>query len=309
LDYSKIESNNLKLEHIQFSLAEVLESVKYDLDGQVSKKQIQFIVNKGEHYKDYWLGDLVRVKQIILNLASNAVKFTEKGSVKVNIDSRPYNGQDAIYIQVIDSGIGMTEEAAQRIFERFAQADASTTRKYGGTGLGMSITTNLIKMMGGEIDVKSQIDKGTTVSVILPLQEVDMVSKEEAKKSLSAPDLSSKQILVAEDNAINQVLIRSMLKSTKAKVIIAENGQLAIDEVKRGNFDIVLMDIHMPVMDGVEAQQQLKQLSPELPVIALTANVMKNDVENYIRLGFVAHIAKPIDINQLYGSLKHFIDK
>lgn len=309
LDYSKIESNNLQLEHIQFSLTEVLESVKYDLDGQVSNKQVQFIVNKGERYKDYWLGDLVRVKQIILNLASNAVKFTEKGSVKVNIDSRPYSGKDAIYIQVIDSGIGMTEEAAQRIFERFAQADTSTTRKYGGTGLGMSITTNLIKMMGGEIDVQSQLDKGTTVSVILPLQEVDMVSKEKAKKSLSAPDLSSKQILVAEDNAINQVLIQSMLKSTKAKVTIVENGQLAIDEVKKGSYDIVLMDIHMPEMDGVEAQKQLKQLFPKLPVIALTANVMKDDVENYIQQGFVAHIAKPIDINQLYGSLKHFIDK
>ena len=307
LDFSKIESNNLYLEHIQFSLTEVLKSVKYDLDALVSSKRIQFLINKTANFKEYWVGDLVRVKQILLNLASNAVKFTEKGSVELNIDCRFYNGKEAIYIEVVDSGIGMADEVKTRIFERFAQADSSTTRKYGGTGLGMSITTKLINMMDGKIDIESEVGKGTTVSVILPLREVEFTPKAIVKKSLISPDLTNKQILIAEDNDINKVLIEAMLKSTKAIVTLVENGQLALDAMQTRNYDIVLMDIHMPVMDGIEAQQKIKQFNPNLPVIALTANVMKKDVDSYLQEGFVAHIAKPIDINDLYGKLKHYI--
>nr|WP_249297132.1 PAS domain S-box protein [Pseudoalteromonas phenolica] len=226
LDYSKIESNNLELEHAQFSLTEVLESVKYDLDALVSVKQIDFLIEKDKSFVDYWLGDLVRVKQILLNLASNAVKFTDTGSVKIKVSCTRENKQPSLYFEVIDSGIGMSDEALSRIFERFSQADTSTTRKYGGTGLGMSITLSLIKMMGGEI----------------------------------------------EENT----------------------------------FDLVLMDIHMPVMDGSEAQRRINSLRPSIPVIALTANVMKKDVDAYLAQGFVSHIAKPIDIYDLYGVLNSF---
>lgn len=201
----------------------------------------------------------------------------------------------------------MADEVKTRIFERFAQADSSTTRKYGGTGLGMSITTKLINMMDGKIDIESEVGKGTTVSVILPLREVEFTPKAIVKKSLISPDLTNKQILIAEDNDINKVLIEAMLKSTKAIVTLVENGQLALDAMQTRNYDIVLMDIHMPVMDGIEAQQKIKQFNPNLPVIALTANVMKKDVDSYLQEGFVAHIAKPIDINDLYGKLKHYI--
>ncbi|NVK23882.1 MAG: PAS domain S-box protein [Gammaproteobacteria bacterium] len=305
LDYSKIEANNLSLETIQFSLTEVLESVKYDLDATVSAKRIEFVINKSNSFVEYWLGDLVRVKQIILNLASNAVKFTEQGSVEVNIGTSDFNGKQAISFEVKDSGIGMSKEAIERIFERFAQADASTTRKYGGTGLGMSITTSLIKMMGGEIDVASIEGAGTTVSVLLPLKPVDFAVEKKIEKSLSAPNLASRRILIAEDNDINKVLIESMLKATQADLTIVENGQLAVEAVQSKDYDVVLMDIHMPVMDGTEAQQLIQSAKPNLPVIALTANVMKSDVEGYLKQGFVAHIAKPIDINDLYGVLKN----
>ncbi|WP_234401339.1 PAS domain-containing sensor histidine kinase [Pseudoalteromonas sp. T1lg23B] len=153
LDYSKIESNGLELEHIQFSLTEVIESVRYELSSLVSLKQIEFIVHKKADFKEYWIGDLVRVKQIMLNLASNAVKFTDQGSVHINIDGQTHDGCPAVYFEVVDSGIGMSKEAIAKIFDRFTQADASTTRRYGGTGLGMSITTSLIKLMGGNIEI------------------------------------------------------------------------------------------------------------------------------------------------------------
>ena len=307
LDYSKIEANNLQLEQIQFSFTEILDSVKYDLEPLISNKHVNFLINKEKNYNEYWVGDLVRIKQIILNLTSNAIKFTDVGKVEIIIGCRTFNEEEAVYMQVIDSGIGMSEEASKRIFERFAQADSSTTRKYGGTGLGMSITTNLIKLMNGKIDVETEVGKGTNVKVTLPLQQVNLVAEPKIRKALSAPNLSNKQILVAEDNAINRVLAESMLKTTKANVTFVDNGKLAVDATKNMTFDLVLMDIHMPVMDGMQAQQKIKHLSPQLPVIALTANVMKEDVDGYLQQGFVAHIAKPIDINKLYGTLKHYL--
>lgn len=309
LDYSKIESNKLELENIPFSLTEVLESVKYDLDSLVSGKRIGFFVNRDKSYNEYWLGDLVRVKQIVLNLATNAVKFTEKGSVQINVSTTPYQGKQVLYLEVIDSGIGMSKAAAEHVFERFTQADTSTTRKYGGTGLGMAITINLIKMMGGTIDIQSALGKGTTVLVTLPLPKVDNKDEKatKVKKAFSAPNLEDKKILVAEDNNINKVLIKAMLTKTNAVLTIVENGQLAVEAVQHDKFDLVLMDIHMPVMDGIKAHQQIQSIAPSLPVIALTANVMDKDIESYYQQGFIAHIAKPIDINELYGTLKYLL--
>ena len=231
LDYSKIESNQLQLEKASFSLTEVLDSITYDLDSLVSEKRIGFTVNKDESYNEYWVGDLVRVKQIILNLSSNAVKFTEKGSVKINASSKVFEGKEAIYLEVVDSGIGMSKEVTEHIFERFTQADSSTTRKYGGTGLGMSITISLVKMMGGEIDIQSKQGLGTTVTIKLPLPKANNIADKAPKKSFKAPNLKGKKILIAEDNNINQVLIKAMMAKTNADITIVENGLLAFEAV------------------------------------------------------------------------------
>ena len=304
LDYSKIESNQLQLEKASFSLTEVLDSITYDLDSLVSEKRIGFTVNKDESYNEYWVGDLVRVKQIILNLSSNAVKFTEKGSVKINASSKVFEGKEAIYLEVVDSGIGMSKEVTEHIFERFTQADSSTTRKYGGTGLGMSITISLVKMMGGEIDIQSKQGLGTTVTIKLPLPKANNIADKAPKKLFKAPNLKGKKILIAEDNNINQVLIKAMMAKTNADITIVENGLLAFEAVQLELFDLVFMDIHMPVMDGIEANQQIKTILPNLPIIALTANVMDKDVKHYYQQGFIFHVPKPIDINELYGTLR-----
>ncbi|QPB82052.1 PAS domain S-box protein [Pseudoalteromonas rubra] len=306
LDYSKIESNQLTLEQAPFSLIDVLDSVKYDLDSIVSKKGIELIVSIESSFTDGWLGDLVRVKQVLLNLISNAVKFTDQGCVKVIVSCTEQNNQQALCIDVIDSGIGMSVEAQQRIFERFAQADSSTTRKYGGTGLGMSITLSLVKLMNGSLDLISKEGEGTQIKVVLPLEKTVLKSSGQKSESLSPPDLTGKHILVAEDNKINQMLIKAILKSTQAALTIVENGTQAVDAVLHTHFDLILMDIHMPEMDGNEAQRQISKSHADMPVIALTANVMTEDVKGYLAQGFVAHVGKPIDMNNLYQVLARF---
>ncbi len=306
LDYSKIESNRLELENKAFSLREVMDSVRYDLDSLVSNKGIDFIVDFDESFEDGWLGDLVRVKQVVLNLASNAVKFTDKGSVELAVTTIERDGQPAIQMIVSDTGIGMSKQALATIYERFSQADSSTTRKYGGTGLGMSITTSLVRLMAGTIAIESEEGVGTKITVVLPLHKAELTEPEAKVKALTPPDLSAKRILIAEDNKINQVLIKSIMKATGADLTLVDNGKQAVVAIEQDLFDIVLMDIHMPEMDGLEAQRIIYQSKPELPVIALTANVMRDDVDGYIAQGFVAHIGKPIDMNSLYGVLSRF---
>lgn len=162
-------------------------------------------------------------------------------------------------------------------------------------------------MMGGEISLDSIIDQGTTVNVILPLKRAKLVSYKEKSKQLAVPYLAGVKILIAEDNQINQMLIQSMLKETHAELKIVENGKLAVEAVEQSAYDLILMDIHMPEMDGTEAQLKIKTIAADLPVIALTANVMADDVDGYLRQGFVAHIAKPIDMGQLYAVLNNHV--
>ncbi|WP_198673732.1 PAS domain S-box protein [Algibacillus agarilyticus] len=309
LDYSKIESNKLDLEQQPFLLAEVLNSVQHDLNSLISTKRIEFLTIIDENFIDGWEGDVVRVKQIVLNLASNAVKFTHKGQVKIEISHVNHGQNNAISLNITDTGIGMSEEAQAQVFERFTQADSSTTRKYGGTGLGMSICISLINLMGGTINLTSVVDQGTCIEVMLPLKAVDVKAGCKTGQSAAAPILVGKRILVAEDNMINQVIIESMLKETQAHVSIVENGKLACDAIQKEDFDLVLMDIHMPEMDGIEAQQKINALKSHIPVIALTANIMVEDVKAYIKQGFVSHVGKPIDMNELYRVLHDYIPK
>jgi PAS domain S-box-containing protein len=306
LDYSKIESNKLSIELAPFSLLEVLNAVKYDMDEMLSSKGVTYSVDIAENFEDGWIGDIVRVKQILLNLVSNAVKFTSKGTVRIKVANCVHKGKQMIAIKVIDSGIGMSKEAQQRIFERFSQADASTTRRYGGTGLGMAITLSLVELMNGDIKLNSIEGTGTTVTVLLPLEPTQIDTQISAKKSLSAPLMSNKKILIAEDNAINQVVIQTMLEDTKASITMVDNGKQAVDAINREDFDLILMDIHMPEMDGVEAHRQISAMKKHIPVIALTANVMPEDVAYYLEEGFDSHLGKPIDMNQLFGMLKQY---
>tara|TARA_R110002012_G_scaffold41523_2_gene113491 strand:+ start:17229 stop:18947 length:1719 start_codon:yes stop_codon:yes gene_type:complete len=308
LDFSKIEANKLALELKPFSLLEILESINSDLNVVAIESSISFNVDISDDFEDGWLGDAVRVKQIILNLASNAVKFTEHGAVNIKLKSGIVNNQKVIQFVVVDTGIGMSQEALDNIFERFSQADMSTTRKYGGTGLGIPITVNLVHLMQGTINIDSVVGQGTTVHVMLPLQSAVLAPKSSPKNKTDIPNLSHIKLLIAEDNEINQIIIQTILENTKAMVDIVDNGELAVKAFSHDEYDLVLMDIQMPVMDGIQAFIQISAINPRVPVIALTANIMAEDIQRYKKLGFKHYIGKPLDIEYLYDTLRSILE-
>jgi CheY-like chemotaxis protein/anti-sigma regulatory factor (Ser/Thr protein kinase) len=255
-------------------------------------------------------GDSLRVRQVISNFLSNAIKFTNDGSVTVLLDCQVQNGQLCLVITVRDTGIGMSQEFINNLFKRFHQESVNTARKFGGTGLGMSINHALVKLMHGEIRVVSTLGEGTQVTTILPLPQV---AQEEVvlpkTEKVSAPDLTGIHILLAEDNKINQEIFCAMLEDTGAKVTLANNGRDAVEKVKSSfdsnklAFDMVFLDIYMPVMGGVQACCMIKKCFPKLPLVSITANVSPSDISHYKDQGFEHHISKPIEISKLYKLL------
>ena len=302
LDLTKIEAGKLTLEHIDFDLKPLLDSVCDSVEAVAAENGVTITTALDADLFTSRVGDPNRVRQILLNLVSNSVKFTSDGTVNINIaESAP----SKLLIKVEDDGIGMSAEALERLFSRFEQADSSTTREYGGTGLGMSITKNLVETMQGQITAESEEGKGTKISVILPLERAEkMIETQQNSNEKPAPDLEGKLVLLAEDNRINQVIFLSMMKETRAQVIVAENGQQAVELAAERDFDLVFLDIQMPVMDGLEACQQIKSKTPTIPTIAITANVMEADIKNYLTCGFDDHIGKPVQLNELYDKIK-----
>lgn len=317
LDLSKIEANKLTLEKVPFDLDAIIDSVYFSLSPEASHKKIDLEIIKNKHYHNAWIGDAVRVKQILLNISANAVKFTEHGKVLIDIG---IDKNKALVFSIKDTGIGMSESAIARLFNRFEQADNSTTRKFGGTGLGMAISLNLAEMMDGSISVESELGHGSQFTVTLPLTQTKDFECEELERYAQAPNLSGKTILLAEDNRINQTIFCSMMKDTKANIIIANNGQQAVDKVTEigmnnrantsGNngFDLVFMDIQMPIMDGVTACKNIAALYPTLPIVALTANVLESDVQHYLENGFVEHLGKPFDLQKIYQCCEQYLN-
>ncbi|MEI8706292.1 CHASE domain-containing protein [Pseudoalteromonas sp. B62] len=255
LDFSKIEAGKLSLESMHFELNELINHLESDLALFANEKGIylRFISNIDHNY---WIGDPVRLRQIFINLISNAIKFTHEGGVTVEFKLTDDN---KIYGIVSDTGIGISQNAIDRLFERFEQAETSTTREYGGTGLGLPITKSLISLMKGEIKVTSTLNSGSQFCVYLPLKKANIKAIDLNTKYLEFPDLSNKTILIAEDNKINQLVATAMLEPTKANIVIANNGLEAIALYESLLPDIILMDIQMPKMDGFEACKKIKK--------------------------------------------------
>tara|TARA_B100000745_G_C20152339_1_gene395048 strand:- start:43 stop:2133 length:2091 start_codon:yes stop_codon:yes gene_type:complete len=307
LDFSKIEAGKLSLESIPFLLTELIDSVMADLRLQADKKQLtlECIVEDAIH--DSWLGDPFRLRQVLLNLGSNAIKFTHNGTVTLSFKQCALDSATALHISVADTGIGMDEEGMKAVFERFEQADSSTTRHFGGTGLGMAITKHLVELMAGSIQVASQKGRGTTFSVNLPLKQTEQQAVEQSGEQGLIPNLTSKCILVAEDNEINRLVVLNMLEPTNATVHFAVDGEKAVASYQKYRPDLVLMDIQMPNMDGIEACRQIKAMNGRVPVIALTASVMREDIESYSSAGFDGYLGKPMDLPLLYKALHQVV--
>ncbi len=305
LDISKIEAGKLSIEKIEFSLPKMVENIASDLSIAAVNKSISFSANVNVEH-DIWLGDPIRIRQILLNIAANAVKFTESGTVALSI-SYVESIKELVFI-VTDTGIGMNEKALKQLFNRFEQADDSITRKYGGTGIGLSITYALVNLMQGKIDVTSEENKGTTFTVRLPILKGIKPLPQKNETKVTQIELKNNTILVAEDNPINQAIVKAMLANTGANVEIAVNGMEAIDKTSELKPDLILMDIQMPKLDGIEACKMIKNLRPELPIIAFTANVMSEDIENYKAVGFDGYVGKPIELDVLLGVIGAHLD-
>ena len=300
LDFSKIEAGKLVLEHRFFNCREITTIVVQELSLIAKQNNNHLLVNYDEGFIDGWLGDEIRVRQIMTNLLSNGLKFTENGTVELYISHQ--NNQ--LNLKVVDTGIGMNAEQLEQLYSRFEQADKSTTRNFGGTGLGMAITQSLVLLMKGTIKATSSVNQGTTIDVALTLEQGEGSVKQDLETT--PPELDNLTILLAEDNRVNQTIFKATIKPTHAKVDIAQDGLAAIDYMTEYTPDIIFMDIQMPKLDGVGACVAIKKTHPNIPIIALTANVMTEDVAHYEQVGFDGYIAKPIELNKLYTVLKKF---
>jgi signal transduction histidine kinase/ActR/RegA family two-component response regulator len=325
LDVSKIEAGRLGIDHISFSVVEIVGEVASMMRIRVVEKGLGVVVEYPTALPETVKGDPTRIRQILVNLVSNAIKFTERGVIRLvtRLIDEPTN--TSIQFEVIDSGIGLSEEQVALVFKPFTQADGSTTRTYGGTGLGLTICNHLVAALGGTIEVESALGSGSTFRVTLPLEALEGVPLIEnpsdvvkaaacgSEESLWTGSLDCR-ILLAEDAPDNQRLIQQILQQAGAEVSIADNGHAALERALEARedgqpFDVILMDMQMPVLDGYEATRALRRADYDLPIIALTAHAMSTDRDRCLAAGCNDFATKPIDRASLIRVLAHSVGK
>lgn len=304
LDFSKIEAGKIELESIPFSIRDVIKRVYSFQEHAAEEKMITLSVSAGKNIPPALIGDPVRLQQVLTNLVSNAIKFTLKGGVEVvcNLLSSSQT-RATVRFSVTDSGIGISEENIKTIFEPFIQEDESVTRMYGGTGLGLAISQQLVQHMGGRLRVESIKGKGSSFFFDIGFEITDesLLDRSKNRVLFDGKALAGKKILVVEDNEFNQFIAKSILERWGAAVGIAGNGQIALEQLWLGDFDLVLMDMHMPVMDGISATRSIRNdLKKKIPIIALTANVTREAIEKAMSAGMNNYISKPFDEEDLY---------
>ena len=309
LDMSKIEAGKLELECVPFSLSDVAKRIEELHVVRAEEKGLEFEVLIGSGSEILRDGDPYRLQQILHNLVSNAIKFTEKGEVTVKIACRKNN---PLVIEVSDTGIGMTPAQLISLHDEFSQAEVSVTRRFGGTGLGMAITRTLVEKMGGTIQVDTVFGEGTTIQVSLPLPESAGAVLKPAEQAKARISLQGVRVLAADDNATNRAVLDLMLTRIGAEVVLVSDGQQAVTAWATGEFDVVLLDIAMPVMDGPTALSQIRALEsklsrPPVPIIAVTANVMAHQIAEYLTMGFDSCLAKPLNSSDMALAISTFV--
>ncbi len=313
LDVSKLESGKMELEKIPFSISGLITDVGEMMGVNARRKGLTVEVRLDERVPAVMLGDPTKLRQIMVNLIGNAIKFTEKGSVTLEV--KPADGKDEYHFAVIDTGIGISDSALSRIFERFSQADESTTRRFGGTGLGTAICKGIVEEMGGRIWVESREGVGSNFQFVvrIPVAEgVDEAQFQRDRLRQSGRWTRPLDILYAEDIELNQQLVEMRMSQRKHRVHIAPNGRAAVDMYVKGKYDLILMDAHMPVMNGLDAIREIRRIEQgtgaHIPIIMLTASVQDSDRESCLAAGADDFAWKPIEFEQLYDKMAKFFE-
>jgi len=310
LDFSKIEAGKIEFEEADFSIKQLIGNIRMALLQKAAEKDIQLKLLIDHDLPDAVVGDPVRLGQILTNLISNAVKFTKKGKVTIVASlSEKTNHHTIIDFEVADTGIGIAPDKLENIFESFTQASSDTTRKFGGTGLGLTITKRLLELMGSEIKVTSELGKGSVFHFSLQLKNSSKqfigVVKEESHIEIRS--LKGVKILIAEDNQVNVILAKQYMKLWDVECDVAENGEIAYTLVQTNDYDIVLMDLQMPEMDGYQATRAIRELPGDkykkLPIIALTASAMLDIQDLAFTVGMNDYVSKPFNPNELHRKI------
>ena len=315
LDFSKIEAGKLAIEEAPFNLHEVTNNLLELMGPQVKEKGLSLELNQQEEISKYLIGDAVRLNQILLNLLSNALKFTQEGGITLSVHLIKKEDKTLfLQFKVKDTGIGIKKEKQETIFDSFTQAEGDTTRKFGGTGLGLTIVKMLVQLMNGNVSLESEPGVGTTFIVDLPfnLDESDRQKEEEEEKGVEK-NLGELEVLLAEDNEMNQILAKRVIASFGFKLDVAENGAKALERFKEKDYDIILMDIMMPEMDGLEATRRIREDFPEgkkdIPILAMTAFVFSEEEDyKYLESGMNDYILKPFHPDKLYQKIASLVN-
>lgn len=307
IDFSNIDTTQTEVVENTFNPFETISKAINFLEIKAIHKGLRVVRNFNAE-TDFFVGDEVKIKQILLNLISNAIKFTKEGTIEIlyHIENRKSNEAQLI-ISVADTGIGIPEDQLDLIFEQFYMIDDSHTREYGGLGLGLTIAKELIDRLNGQIEIKSKVNAGTTFTLTIPIKYTKALSVDEVT---NLNNIEVKKILIAEDNPINQKLIKLILTQQKHQVTVVENGALAVEKVRQMNFDFIFMDIQMPIMDGLEATREIRKMQGKgidhLPIVALTAHTTPEDRRLCIEAGMNDMINKPVIKQTLFDSIRRF---
>lgn len=304
LDLSKIEAGKLTLEDAEFDLEDLLRSTHASFSALASQKGLTYRLRISERAKGHYRSDPLRLRQLIYNLISNAIKFTAEGGVDVAVRRR--RGQ--LLLEVADTGIGIPPERLPQLFGKFEQADSTTTRRYGGTGLGLAICRDLASLMGGQISVTSRAGVGSTFRVEIPVTRVRRIGSRAETPSAAVPTNRDLSILVAEDNPTNQIVLRALLEAVGLAPVIVPDGSAALEAWQSRKWDLILMDVQMPVMDGPAATAAIRAIEAaegreRTPILAVTANAMAHQIEEYTSAGMDGIVAKPIQLEALLKTI------
>jgi CheY-like chemotaxis protein len=311
LDLAKVDAGKMTFEKTPFNLAASISTILHLFETKVQEKNLQLIKLYDTQIPTVIVGDPVRLHQIVLNLVSNAVKFTSKGSITVRVALVDQNKEQVtIEFSVTDTGIGISGSQLETIFDNFYQASNETTRLFGGTGLGLAIVKQLLEPQGGEITVQSKVNEGSTFRFTLDFLKTDAEAAIKTETLILEHGVRNIKVLVAEDMALNQLLMKTILDDFGFERDVADNGKIALEKLMQKTYDIILMDLQMPEMNGFEATEYIRKiLKSNIPIIALTADVTTADVAKCKAVGMNDYIAKPIDERVLYRKIVSFVQK